>query len=89
VLKIDRAFVHGAIGHEDGVALLQAINSMAQSLRLDVVAEGVETREQTDLLIELGCGFAQGFYFCQPMSAERLEMGDSIAALLGESTTSK
>jgi diguanylate cyclase (GGDEF)-like protein/PAS domain S-box-containing protein len=89
VLKIDRAFVHGAIGHEDGVALLQAINSMAESLRLDVVAEGVETREQMDLLIELGCGFAQGFYFCQPMSAERLEMGDSIAALLGESTTSK
>jgi len=88
VLKIDRAFVHGAIGHEDGVALLQAINSMAESLRLDVVAEGVETREQMDLLIELGCGFAQGFYFCQPMSAERLEMGGSIAALLGESATS-
>jgi diguanylate cyclase (GGDEF)-like protein/PAS domain S-box-containing protein len=88
VLKIDRAFVHGAIGHEDGVALLQAINSMAESLRLEVVAEGVETREQMDLLVGLGCGFAQGFYFCQPMSAERLEMGDSIAALLGESTTS-
>jgi diguanylate cyclase (GGDEF)-like protein len=85
VLKIDRAFVHGAIGHEDGIALLKAINSMAESLRLEVVAEGVETQEQMDLLIELGCGFAQGYYFCRPMSAERLETGDSIAALLGES----
>jgi EAL domain-containing protein (putative c-di-GMP-specific phosphodiesterase class I) len=85
VLKIDRAFVHGAIGHEDGVALLRAITSMAESLRLEVVAEGVETREQMDLLIGLGCGFAQGFYFCRPMSAERLKMGDSIAALLVES----
>jgi diguanylate cyclase (GGDEF)-like protein/PAS domain S-box-containing protein len=89
VLKIDRAFVHGAIGHEDGVALLQAINSMAESLRLDVVAEGVETQEQMDLLIELGCGFAQGFYFCEPMSAERLEMGGPIAALIGGSATSE
>jgi len=86
VLKIDRAFVHGAIGHEDGVALLRAINSMAESLRLEVVAEGVETPEQMDLLNDVGCGFAQGFYFCKPMSAEHLEMGDSIAALLGEST---
>ena len=88
VLKIDRAFVSGAVGHEDGVSLLRAINSMAESLHLEVVAEGVETREQMELLCELGCGFAQGYYFCRPMSAERLEMGDTIAALLGESTTS-
>jgi EAL domain-containing protein (putative c-di-GMP-specific phosphodiesterase class I) len=86
VLKIDRAFVHGAIGHEDGVALLRAINSMAESLRLEVIAEGVETSEQMDLLVDLGCGFAQGFHFCKPMSAEQLAMGDSIATLLGEST---
>jgi EAL domain-containing protein (putative c-di-GMP-specific phosphodiesterase class I) len=86
VLKIDRAFVHGAIGHEDGVALLRAINSMAESLRLEVIAEGVETPEQMDLLNDVGCGFAQGFYFCKPMSAEDLEMGDSIAALLDGST---
>jgi diguanylate cyclase (GGDEF)-like protein/PAS domain S-box-containing protein len=89
VLKIDRAFVHGAIGHEDGIALLRAINSMAESLRLEVVAEGVETPEQMDLLNELGCGFAQGYYFCRPMSAERLETGDSIAALIGESPASE
>jgi diguanylate cyclase (GGDEF)-like protein/PAS domain S-box-containing protein len=88
VLKIDRAFVSGAVGHEDAVSLLRAINSMAASLHLEVVAEGVETQEQMELLCELGCGFAQGYYFCHPMSAERLEMGESIAALLDGSLTS-
>jgi len=82
VLKIDRAFVSGAVGHEDGVSLLRAINSMAESLHLEVVAEGVETREQMELLSGLGCGFAQGYYFCRPMSAEQLEMGDALAALI-------
>ncbi|HXV37942.1 MAG TPA: EAL domain-containing protein [Myxococcota bacterium] len=81
VLKIDRAFVHGAIGHEDGVSLLRAINSMAESLHLEVVAEGVETREQLDLLCGIGCGFAQGYYFCRPMSPEQLELGDHLAQL--------
>ena len=86
VLKIDRAFVSGAVGHEDGAALLQAITSMAKSLHLGVVAEGVETREQLDLLSGLGCGFAQGYHFCRPMSAEQLEASDSMARLLGESS---
>ncbi len=86
VLKIDRAFVNGAVGHEDGVTLLRAINSMAESLRLEVVAEGVETREQMDLLSEIGCGFAQGFYFCRPMSAEQFELGDLVDGLRDRSS---
>lgn len=89
VLKIDRAFVHGAVGHEDGISLLRAIISMAESLHLEVVAEGVETCEQMDLLSELGCGFAQGYLFCRPMSAESLEEGGPIVELLGEVSTSK
>jgi len=89
VLKIDRAFVNGAVGHEDGISLLRAINSMAESLHLEVVAEGVETQEQTDLLSELGCGFAQGYLFCRPMSAESLEQGGSLTELLRDVSTSK
>jgi diguanylate cyclase (GGDEF)-like protein/PAS domain S-box-containing protein len=88
VLKIDRAFVHGAVGHEGGVSLLRAITSMADSLHLDVVAEGVETREQMDLLIGLGCGFAQGYYFSPPMSANHLEVGGPMVELHGESSAS-
>jgi diguanylate cyclase (GGDEF)-like protein/PAS domain S-box-containing protein len=89
VLKIDRAFVNGAVGHEDGVSLLRAINSMAESLHLEVVAEGVETPEQMNLLSELGCGFAQGYLFCRPMSAEIFEQGGPVAELLGEVSASK
>jgi predicted signal transduction protein with EAL and GGDEF domain len=88
VLKIDRAFVHGAVGQEDGVSLLRAITSMSDSLHLDVVAEGVETREQMDLVIGLGCGFAQGYYFSPPMSADHLEVGGPMVELLGESSAS-
>ncbi|MBW2541287.1 MAG: EAL domain-containing protein [Deltaproteobacteria bacterium] len=82
VLKIDRAFVHGAVGHEDGISLLRAINSMAESLHLEVVAEGVETREQKEMLSELGCGFAQGYFFCRPLSADSFEQGGPIAKWL-------
>ena len=84
VLKIDRAFVHDAAQHTSGVSLLRAIISMADSLDLEVVAEGVETEGQVDLLCELGCGFAQGFYFCAPLSAARIGIGGPIVDLDAE-----
>jgi EAL domain-containing protein (putative c-di-GMP-specific phosphodiesterase class I) len=59
VLEFDVRTQSGAVGHEGDVSLLRAINSMAESLPLDIVVEGLETREQMDLLIGLGCGFAQ------------------------------
>jgi len=90
VLKIDRAFVQDASQHESGVSLLRAIISMADSLELEVIAEGVETEEQLALLCDLGCGFAQGYYFCAPLSAARIGIGgpvvdlDQEAAQIGE-----
>jgi diguanylate cyclase (GGDEF)-like protein len=86
VLKIDRSFVKDSVGHEDRVTLLRTINSMAKGLHFDVVAEGVETREQMDLLNGLDCGFAQGHFFCHPMSAEGFEGGALTEKLFGEST---
>ena len=68
------------------MALLRTINSMAQNLQLDVVAEGVETRAEMDLLNGLGCGFAQGHFFCHPMSAERFEDGNLLEQLIGEAS---
>jgi EAL domain-containing protein (putative c-di-GMP-specific phosphodiesterase class I) len=73
VLKIDRTFVHDASNHPSGVSLLRAIIAMAESLGLDVVAEGVETFAQCDLVCGLGCGFSQGHYFSRPLSAEDFE----------------
>jgi len=84
VLKIDRAFVCDASHHAGGVSLLRAIISMAESLDLQVIAEGVETQEQFDLLCELGCGFAQGYHFCAPLSAARIGIGGPVVDLDAE-----
>ncbi len=62
-LKIDQSFVAGLVTDSDDAALTAAIIAMAHSLRLNVVAEGVETLEQAELLRELGCDYFQGYLF--------------------------
>jgi EAL domain-containing protein (putative c-di-GMP-specific phosphodiesterase class I) len=61
-LKIDRSFIHDMTTSGDAASIVQAIISLAHSLRLKVVAEGVETAEQLEQLRELGCDQFQGFY---------------------------
>jgi len=76
VLKIDRSFVRDLPREDaDSRALVRAIAALADSLRMSVVAEGVETREQLDLLIALGCEAVQGFFFHPPLlEAELAEL---------------
>ena len=69
-LKIDRAFVSGIGEDSNDTALVTAIISMAHSLRLKVLAEGVETSAQIDFLRAHGCPSAQGFYYSEAVSAE-------------------
>ncbi len=76
VLKIDKSFIDGLGADADDTAVARAIIGLAQSLRLEVVAEGVETREQLDCLIDLAGaeGFlAQGYYFAKPLPAPEFE----------------
>ncbi len=68
-LKIDRSFVIGLPYEENDCAIARAIVTMAQQLRQEIVAEGVETAEQMAFLRELGCDQLQGYLFSQPVPA--------------------
>ena len=72
VLKIDRVFVEHLATNANSLALTQAIVSLGHSLGLRVVAEGIEQRDQVDLLQSLQCDSGQGFYFARPLPAEAL-----------------
>lgn len=67
VIKVDRSFVKDLPDDSDSAAITEAIVGMANSLKLRVVAEGVETKEQLDFLASLGCHYVQGYYFSRPV----------------------
>lgn len=71
-LKIDRSFVKELSRESDNTQVVKSIIALADSLDLEVVAEGVETREQYEILKELGCRKFQGFLFGKPVSFEML-----------------
>jgi len=72
VLKIDRAFVRNIDESAEDSALAQAILKLAQTFKLEAVAEGIERRGQLDVLVQMGCRFGQGFYFARPQPIEDL-----------------
>jgi diguanylate cyclase len=80
VLKIDRSFVSGVGDTHEDSAILSAIVKLAHSLGMDVVAEGVETKEQLAALRLLGCQRGQGYFFSRPVPADALE---TLIAKLG------
>ncbi|MDP1679106.1 MAG: EAL domain-containing protein [Candidatus Nitrotoga sp.] len=69
--KIDQSFVHDLTTDTDDAVIVSTIISMAHSLKLKVIAEGVETAEQLAFLKQQGCDEIQGYYFSQPVSAEQ------------------
>jgi diguanylate cyclase (GGDEF)-like protein/PAS domain S-box-containing protein len=72
VMKIDRAFVHEAAHDPTAQAIITAIVSLSRALNLLVVAEGVETPEQADMLRDAGCHQLQGYHFANPMAANEI-----------------
>ncbi len=69
-LKIDQAFVADIATDADDAIIVETIISMAKHMQFDVIAEGVETEEQYDFLLQKGCQAFQGYYFARPESAE-------------------
>ncbi|WP_052750145.1 EAL domain-containing protein [Arsukibacterium sp. MJ3] len=72
-LKIDRAFIIEMTSGQEGLALVSTIINLAHAFKLKVVAEGVETNEQSQLLRLLGCDQLQGFLFSKPLPREEFE----------------
>jgi len=70
-LKIDQSFVDELVVDKDDTAITLAIISMAKSLRLEVIAEGVETKQQFDFLAKNHCDDVQGYFFSKPLKEER------------------
>ena len=72
-LKIDRSFISGLGQDRDDTAITGAVIELSQTLGMDVVAEGIETRDQLEILRHLGCRYAQGYYLSRPQSADELQ----------------
>jgi len=73
-LKIDQSFVRDMLNGHDHESIVNAIISLGQSLQLEILAEGVETEAQLNVLKYLGCEIFQGYYFTQPLSLEAFEV---------------
>jgi len=72
-VKIDKSFVSNSAGDQQDMAFATTILAMADNLNLKVVAEGVETAEQSEFLRQNGCDYLQGYYFSKPLPAAQLQ----------------
>ncbi len=75
-IKIDRTFVAPVTNDETQRAIVQAVLALGTSLSINVIAEGIETEEQIDALLDLGCVYGQGYLLGRPMTAD-----ESVRAL--------
>ena len=73
IIKIDRSFVAGLASNPVDTAIVRAVVQLAHDLKMTVVAEGIETGRQHQLVTDLGCDFCQGFYFARPMPARQVD----------------
>ena len=80
-IKIDKSFVDGVTGNGEDHAIVDAVLRLASGLGLEAVAEGVESTDQVEALLALGCRLSQGFHFARPQTPQDLERLLEIDAL--------
>jgi diguanylate cyclase (GGDEF)-like protein len=73
IVKLDRSFMEHVTDSPNDAAIVRAVSDMAETIGIGVVAEGVETEEQVRVARQLGCGYAQGFQFSEPVPASYAE----------------
>jgi EAL domain-containing protein (putative c-di-GMP-specific phosphodiesterase class I) len=73
VLKMDRSFLDECLDNEHGRTIVSHVISMSNDLELNIIAEGVETKEMADFLYDNGCDVSQGYYFSKPLPIEDFE----------------
>lgn len=81
ILKIDRSFVQDAIDNDEDAQIIKTILALGKSLKLEVVAEGVETEHQARLLRRLGCDRGQGYLYGRPMPPKQFDRWLGMASL--------
>lgn len=79
-IKLDRSFMSEVEASPEAKAIIRAILALGQSLRVPVLAEGVETRTQLDILLDEGCDEAQGYFLGRPVPIERIRLGPEVGA---------
>ena len=72
-LKIDRSFISGLTKHDSDDAIVKAIIALSQGLKLNIIAEGVETAEQRDFIVDNGCKDIQGYFYSKPLEPMAFE----------------
>ncbi|MCM1467487.1 MAG: EAL domain-containing protein, partial [Alistipes sp.] len=70
VIKLDKKFMDNMMVSKKGRMILEQVVNMAEKLKLGILAEGVETKEQVELLKKIGCDYVQGYYYAKPMPEE-------------------
>ncbi|ANH03216.1 EAL domain-containing protein [Shinella sp. HZN7] len=78
-IKLDRSFMSEVEASPEAKAIIRAILALGQTLRVPVLAEGVETRSQLDILLDEGCDEAQGYFLGRPMPVERIRPGSETS----------
>ena len=79
-IKIDRSFVHTLHERPESAKIVAAVIALSRSLGAQTVAEGVETERDAHVLLQLGCGLAQGYLFGRPVPADQVLQADEVAA---------